>query len=397
MNPNWLSEARVSCLNLCSMTLPELLVNAGDLEKLHDNASNPNSEELAVKWVEFPTDFVFGVPTAATQIKGSAKIQEKDQRISDHSNMFIAIHSFSIPWMRSLPNGTLSGGINQEAIDHYNLIDELIKNGITPYVTISHFDSPQTLQDKYGGPLHHSFVDDFKDYSEMCFKTIGDIFKNWITMNELFIISTFGYVLGFAAPGRCSLHTKFVCTSGNSSTEPYIVSHNLLLACTTVVKLYKEKFQANQGGQIGIRLVEPLVYGDYPKSMRDLVKDRLPSFTNEEKNLVKGSFDFIGINYYTSIYAKTPYRELVSCPFVSKVCRNIDFMKKNYQSPKIYITENGINDAKKDTRIEFKILFGICDGYTTRFGLYYIDSKDNLKRIPKDSAKWPSKFLKGEV
>ncbi|TQD91553.1 hypothetical protein C1H46_022848 [Malus baccata] len=233
----------------------QVVVNAGDLEKWHDNASNPNPEELAVKRVEFPTYFVFGFSTAATQIEGSAKnsgkgpnvwdnfVEKFPERISDHSNMFIAIDS------------TLSGGINQEAIDHYNLIDELIKNGITPYVTIFHFDSPQTLQDKYGGPLHHSFVDDFKDYSEMYFKTIGDMVKNWITINEPFIISTFGYVLGFAAPGRCSLHTKFVCSSGNSSTEPYIVSHNLLLAHATIVKLYKEKFQANQGGQIGIRLV----------------------------------------------------------------------------------------------------------------------------------------------
>lgn len=50
--------------------------------------------------------------------------------------------------------------------------------------------------------------------------------------------------------------------------------------------------------------MEPLVFGDYPKSMKDLVKERLPVFTEEEKNLVKGSFDFIGINYYTSRYAK---------------------------------------------------------------------------------------------
>ncbi|KAM1219577.1 hypothetical protein ACFX2G_047630 [Malus domestica] len=51
----------------------QVVVNAGDLEKLHDNASNPSPEELAVKRVEFPTDFVFGFSTAATQIEGSAK------------------------------------------------------------------------------------------------------------------------------------------------------------------------------------------------------------------------------------------------------------------------------------------------------------------------------------
>ena len=49
---------------------------------------------------------------------------------------------------------------------------------------------------------------------------------------------------------------------------------------------------------------EPLVYGDYPKSMRHLVKERLPIFTKEERRLLKYSFDFVGINYYTSRYGK---------------------------------------------------------------------------------------------
>lgn len=52
-----------------------------------------------------------------------------------------------------------------------------------------------------------------------------------------------------------------------------------------------------------IRHIEPLVFGDYPKTMRENVKERLPTLTEEDKSLVKGAFDFIGINYYTSRYA----------------------------------------------------------------------------------------------
>ena len=53
-----------------------------------------------------------------------------------------------------------------------------------------------------------------------------------------------------------------------------------------------------------IRFMEPIVYGDYPKIMNDLVNERLTSFTEEEKNLINGSFDFIGVNYYTIRYGK---------------------------------------------------------------------------------------------
>lgn len=97
---------------------------------------------------------------------------------------------------------------------------------------------------------YHFFLrDDFKDYSELCFKTYGDRVKNWITINEPFIIAKMGYDLAVAPPGRCSVQApenRIGCTAGNSSTEPYIVSHNLLLSHATVVKLYRDNFQVSQ-------------------------------------------------------------------------------------------------------------------------------------------------------
>nr|XP_028960113.1 furostanol glycoside 26-O-beta-glucosidase-like isoform X2 [Malus domestica] len=193
-------------------------------------------------------------------------IEKFPGRIADHTNMFTAIdsykrykeevknlkdlgvdsHRFSISWTRILPTGTLSGGVNQEGIDHYNnFINELIKNDITPFVTILHFDPPQALTDKYGGILNRSFVKDFKDYSELCFKLFGDRVKNWFTINEPWIMAKMGYDKGVGPPGRCSVQTVFPCTNGgNSATEPYIVAHHLLLAHSSVVELYRKKFQA---------------------------------------------------------------------------------------------------------------------------------------------------------
>ncbi|XP_015879544.3 beta-glucosidase 13 [Ziziphus jujuba] len=396
------------------------------------------AEELKVKSTDFPSDFVFGVATSAAQVEGSPNVEGKGQSVWEYfaekfpgtvmnntlfpkgvdsyrrykddlklvKDLGVDSYRFSIPWTRILPKGSLSGGVNQQGVDHYNsLIDELIKNGIKPSVTILHFDLPQVLQDKYGGYLNRSFIDDFKDYSDFCFKTFGDRVKNWVTINEPKVLAQYGYENGWAPPGRCSISIpgSFCTVGGNSSTEPYMVGHNLILAHATVYNLYKEKYQATQGGQIGIALntkfyepysnsaedkaavnrmldfelgwfVEPLVFGDYPKSMTELVKDRLPKFTEEEKSMLKGSYDFLGINYYVSAYARDvpiplpkamlphaidakaadqqlgkdglPLGFPTNGSYPLGLQRLLEFMKQKYQNPAIYITENGLGQMR---------------------------------------------------
>ncbi|MBA0647158.1 hypothetical protein Goklo_015066 [Gossypium klotzschianum] len=221
-------------------------------------------EYVSIKRSDFPNNFLFGATTSAAQIEGSAKsggkgpsvwdqfIREFPEKIKDNSNLEVAADSynrykedvsilkdlgvnayrFSIPWTRILPDGTLGGGINQEGISHYNsFIDELIKNDIEPFVTILHFDSPEALENKYGGFLNYSIVNDFKDYAEICFKTFGDRVKNWITINEPLIMAKMGYAMGVGPPGRYS--DRKICPNGNAATEPYIVAHNVLLAHAT--------------------------------------------------------------------------------------------------------------------------------------------------------------------
>ncbi|MBA0764346.1 hypothetical protein Gotri_013702 [Gossypium trilobum] len=442
-------------------------------------------EYVSIKRSDFPNNFLFGATTSAAQIEGSAKsggkgpsvwdqfIREFPEKIKDNSHLEVAADSynrykedvsilkdlgvnayrFSIPWTRILPDGTLGGGINQEGISHYNsFIDELIKNDIEPFVTILHFDSPEALENKYGGFLNYSIVNDFKDYAEICFKTFGDRVKNWITINEPLIMAKMGYGLGVAPPGRCS--DRKMCPNGNAATEPYIVAHNVLLAHATAAKLYKKEYQATQGGQIGIALnshyyepyskssldkeaakrgmdfelgwfMEPLMHGEYPESMRRLVKDRLPVFTPEQNELVKGSFDFIAINYYTSRYAKsipsTPNAAPASCLVDPNVNATVDkdgvligpnaggnvlyvypeglyklltFMKKNYsKNLTIYITENGypeksnmsISEELKDqSRIEFvqkhlhQLQIAIKNGVNVK-GYFYYSLLDSLE------------------
>lgn len=89
------------------------------------------------------------------------------------------------------------------------------------------------------------FRRDFANYADVCFKEFGDRVSQWTTLNEANVFAIGGYDLGGTPPGRCSAPFGFFCTKGNSSTEPYIVGHNLLLAHASVVKLYRRKYKVS--------------------------------------------------------------------------------------------------------------------------------------------------------
>ena len=86
------------------------------------------------------------------------------------------------------------------------------------------------------------FRKDFGLFAEECFRAFGDRVKYWVTVNEEFNFSYLGYDTGVEAPGRCSPGFGN-CTTGNSATEPYIAAHNMLLAHSAAVKIYKTKYQ----------------------------------------------------------------------------------------------------------------------------------------------------------
>ena len=86
---------------------------------------------------------------------------------------------------------------------------------------------------------------DFRDFADILFSKFGDRVKYWITLNEPWTFSNHGYAIGRFAPGRCSEWQQINCTGGNSGTEPYIVTHNQLLAHAAVVHLYRTKYQVS--------------------------------------------------------------------------------------------------------------------------------------------------------
>ncbi|KAK3443547.1 hypothetical protein EUGRSUZ_B03661 [Eucalyptus grandis] len=359
-----------------------VLVSSASHCKADCGAFKPGDYDTAsLNRSSFPAGFLFGTASSAYQCEGAANEDGRGPSIWDH-------------FTHKYPEGKVKGGINKEGVQYYNnLINELLAHGLGFLLILIYLCV---------------YIDDFRDYAEVCFKEFGDRVKHWITLNEPWTYSVGGYANGQLAPGRCSDWQMLNCTSGDSGTEPYIVGHNQLLAHANVSKLYKDKYQASQKGVIGITLVshwmvpysdekhnqnarrraldwmlgwflDPITYGNYPHSMRLLVGKRLPKFTKEQSLLVKGSFDFLGLNYYTSNYAKyMPYSNALNSSYLTDARTNLSterngipigpraasrwlfvypsglhsllmYVKTKYQNPLIYITENGIDEFNNST------------------------------------------------
>ncbi|CAN1761068.1 Beta-glucosidase 13, partial [Linum perenne] len=396
-------------------------------------------------WDTFTKKYPEKIRDHSSGANGTDSYHRYKEDVSIMKSLGFDAYRFSISWSRILPRGTIGGGINQQGIDYYNnLINELISNGIQPVVTLFHWDLPQALESKYGGFLSSKIVDDFRGYAEVCFDKFGDRVKQWITLNEPFSYASSGYGDGSMAPGRCSTASGFNCTAGgDSGTEPYIVAHHLLLAHAAAVKLY--------------RYMGPITSGSYPENMVKLVGKRLPKFLIEESRILKGSYDFLGLNYYTSSYvtdAACPTRNPTyftdACVTITSQRNGIPigpqagsewlyvypegiqhllvYIKRMYNNPLIYITENGVSELDESgtsslndshrvdsyTRhlafvrnailnygVNVKGFFAWSlldnfewrDGYLVRFGLVHVDYKHGLKRSPKKSAYWFKRFL----
>ncbi len=451
---------------------------------------------------KFGKDFVWGTATSAYQIEGGylengkgpsiwdsfctipGKIKNGDTGnvACDHFHRFkddikllkeLGVNSYrlSISWSRIMPEG--KGAVNEEGVRFYNeIIDELIKNDITPWVTLYHWDLPLALQLEDDGWLGESIIDYFVEYADVCFNRFGDRVKHWITLNEPWVVAILSHGHGVFAPGRVS------------EVEPYQVAHNLLLAHAKTVNHYKSRY-SSQDGKIGITnncdwresltnsqadieaaqralefflgwFADPVYFGDYPEVMKERIGDKLPRFSEKEKELLKGSSDFFGLNHYTTMNAahtdsvdenedvhgnggiskdqgvslsvKKDWKlTKMNWAVVPWGCKKLlKWIADRYDNPEIYITENGcayddevvdgqINDSE---RVEyFRTYLAACEeaisegvnlkgyfawsfldnfewnsGYSKRFGIYYVDF-ETLERIPKASAKWFKKFL----
>ncbi|KVH91137.1 Glycoside hydrolase, catalytic domain-containing protein [Cynara cardunculus var. scolymus] len=334
-----------------------------------DQAHHFNDE---IKRQNFPSNFLFGVGTSAYQVEGAWNADGKGlsiwdsftlrnpDKIAGGANACVTVDSysrmkedvqllkkmglnsfrFSISWSRILPGGKVSMGKNQEGINYYNkLIDELLANGIEPFVTIFHWDLPNALEEEYMGFLSSMVVADFVDYADICFWEFGDRVKNWSTLNEPHMFTYRGYITGTYAPGRGEKSKD-----NDLEIEPYTVAYNLLNCHAAAYRKYEKDYKGFQKGKVGITLnllffkpyrgpsnrqdvkaveyafdfvngwfLEPLVKGTWPENMQKFATTptakypngrTLPKFSDDQRTKLIDSYDFLGINYYTANYAQ---------------------------------------------------------------------------------------------
>lgn len=456
---------------------------------------------------KFPENFSFGVSTSAYQIEGAWNEDGKGESIwddfthnfpdmiDDRSNGDVAADSyhrfeqdlallkelqvthyrFSISWPRIFPNGDISSK-NQKGIDYYNkVIDLLIANNIEPVATIFHYDLPIEIQ-KIGGFANPLIINLYVQYAIVLFENFGDRVKIWNTFNEPLDYCKPGYGDANYPP---QIHAPGVAD--------YLCMDHSLKSHAATYRTYRSRFYDKQGGKIGLNLNSRFFFshtndqeaisrgmqfnlgflahpifsktGGYPEAMvesinRNSLKEgrissRLPKLDGKWKEIVRGSADFLGLNYYTSRYIKRASKPNGENPSWERDYDSdaypdetwvkgkpewlycvpeglegiLKYIRDQYSNVEVIVTENGWADdgeLEDNNRIHFLkahmqavlnamnegcnvtgyMVWSLFDnfewqkGYTDKFGLYAVNfTSPNKERYPRKSAKYYRKVI----
>lgn len=359
----------------------------------------------------FPPGFTWGTATASYQIEGFPledgacpsnwhAFTHRIGRIADSTSgdlacdhyhryredvailkeLGVKAYRFSVAWPRIFPE---PGRLNERGFGFYKrLVDELLRAGIEPWVTVFHWDLPAWL-DATGGFTNREAVDRLVDYGTALFRGLGDRVKSWITVNEPMVYATMGYALGRFPPGR-----------RNDLRGMYRASHHLLLAHARLAEAFPSLVRSGRVGiaQHQIRILprnpesagdraaartmdeavnrfymDPLVHGAYPAEILRRTARFLPRGWERDLPSMRRLGDFVGLNYYTrGLYYRCvfqPYtqaRDWVDPEAPRSAMWEIwpqglyDLlmrMKTEYGNPPCYVTENGfplVEEADRD-------------------------------------------------
>ena len=335
----------------------------------------------------FPDDFFWGASSSAYQVEGAAledgkgpscqdvkEIPEGTSDLSvsvDHYHRYkedIALmaemgfksYRFSISWSRILPEGT--GAVNPQGIAFYNnLIDECLKYGIEPIVTMFHFDMPAAL-DERGSWSKRESIDWFAEFATVLFENFGDRVKYWLTINEQNMLTLVGPIIG-------TLHVPEGTT--NLTKEIYQQNHHQLVAQAKAMQICHQMLpEAKIGPAPNIALVyaasskpedviasqnfnairnwlylDAAVYGVYNNLVWSYLEehDATPQVTAEDLAIMKAAKpDFLGINYYnTATVEASDESDLSGVTGDQQSRRTIPGIAKSVMNPNLVTTEFG--------------------------------------------------------
>jgi len=431
----------------------------------------------------FPSDFVWGAATAAYQVEGAATEDGRGESIWDRFSatpgnvanddtgaiacdtyhryaedirlmrtLGIGAFRLSVAWPRILPEGR--GPVNRAGLDFYDrLVDDLLANGLDPYVTLYHWDLPQALEENGGWPVRDT-VDAFTEYTEAVVARLGDRVRHWITQNEPWVISWLGYGLGVHAPGR------------TSDSDALAAGHHILLAHGRAAEVLRREAPDSEVG-IAVDLVPMYPFSDteadieaahredgfrnrwfldavlgrgYPEDMLERYAEILPPIADGDLETIAAPLDFLGINYYTRNVVRAGVGEVamegaehtdMGWEVYPDGLRDLLVrLHAEYELPDLYITENGAafpdsrnNGTVRDPRriaylgghldavasaiadgvpVRGYFLWSLLDnfewafGYSRRFGIVYVDF-ETLERVPKDSFAWYRDFIAAQA
>jgi beta-glucosidase len=288
----------------------------------------------------FPANFVWGTATAAYQVEGAWNEDGKGESIWDRfshtpgnvergdtgdiacdqyhrypediqmmQSMGIKNYRLSISWPRIYPTG--KGAINQKGLDHYSkLVDALLAAGITPWITLYHWDLPQVLQDEGGWP-NRALTDYFAEYAGTVSKHLGDRVTNWMTFNEPLVSAFNGYLDGQHAPGirdekqahHAAYHLILAHGKGYNAIKANFPNAKVGItnASQNISTLVRdgsrwERAEYAEALQNGIYL-EPVLKGTYPQIVLDKIGKNAAPVTPDDLKVMHRT-DFVGLQFY---------------------------------------------------------------------------------------------------
>ncbi|WP_165984342.1 GH1 family beta-glucosidase [Streptomyces sp. YIM 98790] len=303
-----------------------------------------------------PADFRWGVATSAYQIEGAARADgrtpsiwdtfcrvpgavaggENGDTACDHyhrmpedvamiADLGVDTYRFSLAWPRIQPHG--SGPANARGLAFYDrLVDTLLERGITPWVTLYHWDLPQELEDAGGWP-HRDTAHRFADYAGLAHAALGDRVRHWTTLNEPWCSAWLGYFTGEHAPGRrdfgAAMHAvhhlllghglaarRLREMAGTPGAPGTASAPGLELGITLNLghgvphtDSPADVAAARRADGMGTRLyLDPLVHGRYPEDVVADLADRGVRLPVRDGDLaaISAPLDVLGVNYYSS-------------------------------------------------------------------------------------------------